>query len=658
MRVVHNPTAVNAYNNLSQTSRALNSNLERLSSGLRINRAADDAAGLSIAQRETAAVRGLDQASRNIQDGISVVQTAEAGMDEIHEMLQRMRELSVQASNGSLQSSDRQAIQSEMDQLLDSVNQQADATEFNGFKLLTGNVSSTAPTQYKSSTVSNDEVGVGSATINVYAKFSAAGFATTPTGNITVNGAKFSVSDYDSVNAFMQAINKSEEANATISYDVTTDRFTITSDTEEATLRLTQSSAAGTAANGFLTQARITTALKLNTAAPGPRAQAISREEIAAGTDQILDLTKSFATAGFDTTPTGTIAINGVEFSVADYASVQSFMDAINASDKAKATISYDATNDEFLIQSDNGTDLTLSAVGGNATNFLFEANILDRYTTTANTTTYSNIFRAPSANATAISTYEVNPATDEDKDRIDLTKGFDQAHFHNQPTGTISINGETFSVTGTVQSFMDNVNNNSNIDVTMYYDTLEDKFAIRSDDLQKDLTLSETPSTNGFGFLSETNITEGTYTPTSAVNSDYRREGLVFHAGANKDERVKTNIATVSTSALAIDVLKTNGVATQDAANSAIALLDTAIDKLSKNRSDLGALQNRMEHHLSYNETSYENHTAALSRIEDLDFAKETINFVKNQILLNSGTSMLAQANMAPANVLSLLAT
>lgn len=656
MRVVHNPSAINAYNNLSQTSRALNSNLESLSSGLRINRAADDAAGLSIAQRETAAVRGLDQASRNIQNGISMVQTAEAGMNEIHEILQRMRELSVQASNGSLQSSDRQAIQSEMDQLLDSVNQQAAATEFNSFKLLTGNASSTAPTQYKSSTVSNDQVAEGSATINVYAKFSAAGFATTPTGNITVNGAKFSVSDYDSVNEFMQAINKSEQANATVSYDVTTDRFTITSDTEEVSLRLTQSDADGTATAGFLTQSRITPALKLNTAAPGPRAQAISREEIAAGTNQILDLTKSFASAGFDTTPTGTIAINGAEFSVADYASVQSFMDVINASDKAKATISYDASKDEFLIQSDNGTDLTLSAVGGNADNFLFEANILDREGT--NATTYSNIFRAPSANATATSRYEVNDETAVANDRIDLTKGFDQAHFDNRPGGTISINGETFSVTGTVQNFMDKINNNENIDVKIYYDTMEDKFTIRSTNLQKDLILSETPSTNGFGFLSEANITGGTYTPTSAVNSDYRREGLVFHAGVNKDERVKTNIATVSTSALAIDVLKTNGVATQDAANSAIALLDTAIDKLSKSRSDLGALQNRMEYHLSYNETSYENHTAALSRIQDLDFAKETINFVKNQILLNSGTSMLAQANMVPANVLSLLAT
>ncbi|MEW5767939.1 MAG: flagellin [bacterium] len=662
MRVVHNPSAIDAYNTLSQTTRSLNKNLERLSSGLRINRAADDAAGLAIAQRETALTRGLDQASRNVQDGISVIQTAEAGMDEIQEMLQRMRELAVQASNGSLQSSDREAIQAEVNELLTSIDQQAQATEFNSFPLLTGNVSSTAPSQYKATVVSNDQGARGSATIDIYAKFSAAGFtneagtAITPTGNITVNGAKFSISDYDSVNDFMQAVNNSAQANATITYDATTDRFTITSDTEEVPLRLTQSGADGGATTGFFTLAKITEDSRLNIAAPGPRAQAISREEVRAGSSNILDVSKAFSEAGFDTTPTGTIAINGAQFSVADYATVQSFMNAVNASTKAKATITYDSTNDEFLIQSDNGTDLTLSAVSGGASNFLYEANILNY--DVGNPTTFSNIFRAPSANATATSTYEVNDETDQSNDRINLTQTFANANFDNTPTGTVTINGETFSVTGTVQSFMDSINNNANIDVKIYYDTLEDKFTIRSNNLQENLTLSETPSTNGYGFLSEVNITEGTYTPTSEVNSDYRREGLVFHAGANKDETLKTNIATVSAAALGINVLMSNGVTTQAAAESAISLLDTAIDTVSSNRAKLGAIQNRLEYRLSYNETSYENQTAALSRIEDLDFAKETINFVKNQILLNSGTSMLAQANVVPANVLSLIST
>lgn len=660
MRVVHNSTAINAYNRLSQTTRSLNQNLERLSSGLRINRAADDAAGLAIAQRETAMIRGLDQASRNVQDGISVIQTAEAGMDEIHEMLQRVRELAVQASNGSLSSSDREAIQTEIDQLLTSIDQQAEATQFNNFKLLTGNVSATAPSEYKATVVSNAEGRRDSATVDIYAKFPAAGFtneagtATTPTGNITVNEAKFSISDYDSVNDFMQAINNSDQADATITYDVTTDRFTITSDTAEVPLRLTQSGADGTATTGFFTLAKITENSKLNVAAPGPRAQAISREEVRSGTSNILDVTKSFSNAGFDTTPTGTIAINGDRFSVADYASVQSFMEAVNASTKAKATITYDSTKDEFLIQSDNGTDLTLSAVSGGASNFLYEANILRR--DAGNTTTFSNIFRAPSANATATSTYEVNDKTDESNDRIDLTKTFANARFDNRPTGTVTINGETFSVAGNVQSFLDKINNNENINVEIYYDTLEDKFTIRSTNLQEDLTLSETPSTNGYGFLSEANITEGTYTPTSEVNSDYRRGGLVFHAGANKDETVKINISTVSAAALGISALMTKGVTTQGAAESAISLLDTAIDTLSSNRAKLGAAQNRLEYRLNYNETAYENQTAALSRIQDLDFAKETVNFVRNQILLNSGTSMLAQANVVPANVLSLI--
>src|SRR5690554_4788226 len=118
MRINQNIASLNAYRNLVSTDNRLNKSLERLSSGLRINRAADDAAGLAISEKMRAQIRGLNQAMRNAQDGISLIQTAEGALNESHSILQRMRELAVQASNDTYTANDRMEIQKEIDQLV------------------------------------------------------------------------------------------------------------------------------------------------------------------------------------------------------------------------------------------------------------------------------------------------------------------------------------------------------------------------------------------------------------------------------------------------------------------------------------------------------------------------------------------------------------
>uniref|UniRef100_A0A7C3A991 Flagellin n=2 Tax=Thermorudis TaxID=1649508 RepID=A0A7C3A991_9BACT len=140
MRIYNNVNAVNAQRNLSITGFALAKSIEKLSSGLRINRAADDAAGLSISEKLRAQVRGLAQAMRNAQDGISMIQTAEGALNEVHSMLQRMRELAVQAANDTLSTEDRQAINRELQQLQTEINEIAQRTTFNGKQLLTGSL--------------------------------------------------------------------------------------------------------------------------------------------------------------------------------------------------------------------------------------------------------------------------------------------------------------------------------------------------------------------------------------------------------------------------------------------------------------------------------------------------------------------------------------
>jgi flagellin len=138
MRINHNISAMNTYNKMTANNTNQAKNLERLSSGLRINRGADDAAGLSISEKMRAQIRGLDQAGRNVQDGISLIQTADGAMNEAHSILQRMRELTVQAASDTNAAEDRTAITGELTQLAATLTDISTDTQFNGQKLLTG----------------------------------------------------------------------------------------------------------------------------------------------------------------------------------------------------------------------------------------------------------------------------------------------------------------------------------------------------------------------------------------------------------------------------------------------------------------------------------------------------------------------------------------
>lgn len=140
MIIGHNINAMIAYRHMSQNLNMVGRAMERLSSGLRINRAADDPAGLAISEKMRAQIRGLEQASRNAQDGISVIQVADGALNETHSILQRMRELATQAANGTLSDSDRKNIQKEINQLTSEISSIGNNTEFNTMKFLNGSV--------------------------------------------------------------------------------------------------------------------------------------------------------------------------------------------------------------------------------------------------------------------------------------------------------------------------------------------------------------------------------------------------------------------------------------------------------------------------------------------------------------------------------------
>ena len=147
MRIQHNIMAMNAYRNYANNTSALSKNLEKLSSGYKINRAGDDAAGLAISEKMRAQITGLDKAQDNAKDGISLVQTAEGALTEVHDMLNRMYELAEQSANGTFEDgTDRKQLQKEVDQLKSEINRIADTANFNGIKLLDGSMSANGTT--------------------------------------------------------------------------------------------------------------------------------------------------------------------------------------------------------------------------------------------------------------------------------------------------------------------------------------------------------------------------------------------------------------------------------------------------------------------------------------------------------------------------------
>ena len=191
MRIQHNIMAMNAYRNYTNNTSALSKNLEKLSSGYKINRAGDDAAGLAISEKMRAQITGLDKAQDNAKDGISLVQTAEGALTEVHDMLNRMYELAEQSANGTFEDgTDRTQLQKEVDQLKSEIDRIADSANFNGIKLLDGSM--------KTGTTVNIAADTISGTVNqMDIKLTAAGgkvnFGNTFKGgdNVTINGVTY-----------------------------------------------------------------------------------------------------------------------------------------------------------------------------------------------------------------------------------------------------------------------------------------------------------------------------------------------------------------------------------------------------------------------------------------------------------------------------------
>jgi len=546
MIVQHNMTAMNANRQLGISTSALAKSTEKLSSGYRINRAADDAAGLAISEKMRSQIRGLDQASTNAADGVSMIQTAEGALNESHSILQRMRELCVQAANGTETDDDRDNIQDEIEQLQEELDRIASDTEFNEMKLLDGSLSA------------------GSA------------------GGSDA-GPKFGVYD-EKLKAFVTSNVKDVKVDVSTSA-VAGGESAIWDETGKIlTLSL--------AKNQTYTQSEIDSLVQ----------NAKQEDSSASATPAEVEVNLKFASI----TPTddieGTKTVAGA---------------------KASATGTFDNS---------------VQFVGANSISF--KAN---KYGEDYNF--HLDIFFTAAAGDEHMEV--VTPLTFSETGAL-TTVNFGKGGYRELYLQT----GKEYSAEDIEQIFAEN---GLDIDVTLSGATPDEPntmfVATDTDPLGGANGYSLCMTLQGGAGLGDSDafLGEANYGVTSGGR------GIILQVGANQGQTMSFSIENMSATALGVNESNVN-VSTQQGASDSLAKIDEAIQKVSKQRSLLGAVQNRLEHTIANLDNTSENLQAAESNIRDLDMAEEMVSMSKYNILQQAGQSMLAQANQSTQGVLSLL--
>ncbi|ERI09658.1 flagellin [Aneurinibacillus aneurinilyticus] len=563
MRINHNIQALNAYSKLSKNQIATGKALEKLSSGLRINRAADDAAGLAISEKMRGQIRGLQQAEKNAMDGVSLIQTAEGALSEVHDMLSRMRELAVQAANGTLTETDRTVIQDEINQLRQQIDRVGNDTQFNTKKLLNGSLSENARNRSLYGDILYSEGGGGLRDIKIDAASSL------PAGNYKMNV----VTDSKVLN--MEGIDDT--------YYTGLENFLLSPDTDLAAGEYK-----------MYLEAKVTADTKT------------------------LDISKSKL-------EDGNYVIVGDKENGVIYRAGKDGKPVGSPLGKATDLLGIDAseiTNDTKFTQS---TTYTLTVKNG------------DEVVGKAENISFNN--------EEPINIYKVK-------------KDANGNYVENKDAGNIGL---TVDFTNTGAKY---VKRGGALEGEPYHsfkiDKLQRPSVILKDENDKVIAHQFVDNDRKFIEFGNTGITFGTgvvkagETATNiVVRETLENASLTFQVGTNAGEVIALGISDIRTKALGIDKFK---LTDETSASNAIAIIDGAIDKVSQVRSKLGAYQNRMEHTVNNITQSTENLTAAESRIRDADMAKEMTEFTKLNIINQSATAMLAQANQLPQGVLQLL--
>lgn len=631
MRINHNIAALNAYRNLEINNQNTSKSLEKLSSGLRINRASDDAAGLAISEKMRSQIRGLDMAQRNALDGISVVQTAEGALNSTHEILQRMRELAVQSANDSNTESDREEIQKEINQLTSEVNRIGNSTEFNTSKLLDGSRANTFENAKSfadgTGSIYSSSTGI---TFNIDGDGLTAGTHTVKVSKVQTGETLAGSSEY-TINPTVSELTINGSGDETIAF-------------ANNQIQYNPDPALG-ASNAQPGEVIILTATSDPNIVKVTSASGSIDDTYTVGTDYNnhglsfkIDSASGFAdgeTVQFTVgSQAGTINTNQVGFSPDNTGNSINFTTPITVDSSVE-------TGDWAITKSDTGWTVgftpadasepileTVSETGlYNAHGVSFQ--VLNDNFVTGDKVTFSTV------KPTTTPVYEYDIQMDDQQPQAIATNAvegvdpivpaFNGIEGLNLNSLSLKAGEFTFDIKDTTTVKDDNslhmqIGANAGQTVTLEISDMRAK------------ALNLTTDTEDGGQKTVTllgNKTQNVWYTTVAGSDD-----------GNTDSKPE----------YALDVTSS------DKAQAAMTVLDDAIQRVSSERARLGAIENRLEYTVDNLKTMGENVTSSESRVRDVDMALEMSNFTKNNILNQAAQAMLSQANQMPQGVLQLL--
>ena len=716
MVVQHNLRAMNSNRMLGITQGSLSKSTEKLSSGYQINRAADNAAGLSISEKMRKQIRGLSQASQNAEDGISAVQTAEGALTEVHDMLQRMNELAVQASNGTNSELERDSIQAEIEQLTTEIDRVAETTKFNEAYLLKGRKDTFTKTlnSYDAGLkgVMSDDGGktaTFTATLKVGESVDIAGKQYNIISGYTkkdVDGKEEEIGGAEELSNVQQAV-KDMKNGETVTIEGTAYKASGSGDS------ITFEAGTGTkyTIDEIVGKVKEGTTVKIDGYNDGKlliardysketnitAAEAAEKIQTALTQANNIGATKDAATVTFEDPKTGDVQ------TIENGGSVKANTDLIAYDGKKIVNIAKDDDITEYakeksgytLFKKANAADITLNNTVAYDKDLMF-VHINDAVAGVQSVVTAGNVLAANDAVKTATANtalelntgYDVYEAADlnEVGDFTDATHeayaklkaenvttnseytiAFEKVGSQEMADGQNALLNEIKSIKYTVHTandagvFSHSFGTNSKLDI--------DESGVVSYNGTKIATISAKPGDqagtdtldlDGDSKEAEYKAVEGTdyvFTITKGTTEVKQDLNLALHVGADADmtNKISVSIGSMDSKGLGIadiNVSDDSGIA----ATYAIDAIEQAIKTVSAQRSALGAVQNRLEHTINNLDNVIENTTSAESQIRDTDMATEMVKYSNANILAQAGQSMLAQSNQANQGVLSLL--
>ena len=614
MVVQHNLTAMNSNRMLGLTTKTQAKSTEKLSSGYKINRAADDAAGLAISEKMRKQIRGLTQASANAQDGISAVQTAEGALTEVHDMLQRMNELAVKAGNGTMSESDRQSVQDEIDQLITEIDRVSETTKFNETYLLKGEGVS-------------KKLGENSAHIGDVAtgkdKIVDAGI-TAAKGNIFEGKISYGTNNANKLDT-------GTEDKAIITY--------LDEDGNRKNREVVFKSGKDekTTAQNIADAINNDDVLKHIFKASGNAEGKLSVESKVDGTK--TDDTKN--------------AVQAIQFESAiksdDTKARYTMFDGLDpakmrdlSKDSAAnwANMRTAAVGESYAFELAKAPDLTAAAATANPVPVM---DLKDGNSVTINGKTYTYDVNKSDSDANSFKTVE------------DLQKLLGDDYIVSvQITGTKTI-ADTNAASEVTSSEDQEFTATLKTDATTAAKAIGTLTSADFDNLPQVAKKSDNLTGAIYGTKDVKVVLNIAERSTTEKPKDVMNFSLQVGADTTPENKISVDIESMSAKSLGIDKVTVTGKDSTNA-DKAVNTIADAIAQVSKQRSALGAIQNRLEHTINNLDNVVENTTSAEAAIRDTDMASEMVRYSNQNILAQAGQAMLAQANQSNQGVLSLL--